>query len=274
MKKMIICLLVISLLLPASALAEGIPYLDDLRGLLGSEVSIWSHFETLTITTSEYRLSANVRVDADGEARRITGAVSVTADGRTQNGSLELIVGRKALYFKTDIIRTLPNLPSAYAVDIAPDRWYAADWGELEEYISGADRGVLRSAASGLIDGGGDAAKLEALISAGNTDVLTKAFSGMGIGHRPDGSSELWLNISSEDMAALTGEAAAVSHGATWRGGAIESARTVVLLPDGTEYISEITGGQALFAEKVELPIAAVNFVDTLHTVKRNMRTQ
>lgn len=271
MKKIIIFLLVISLLLPASALAEGIPYIDDLRGLLGSEVNVWSHYETMTVTTQEYQLSANVRVDADGEARRIAGTVSVTAGGRTQNGSLELIVGRKALYFKTDIIRMLPNLPAVYAENIAPDRWYAADLGELEEYISGADRGVLRSAAAGLIDSGADAAELEALISAGNTDALIRAFSGMGIGHRPDGSSELWLNISSEDMAALTGEAAAVSHGATWRGGAIESARTVVLLPGGTEYISEITGGQALFAEKVELPVITVNFVDTLHTVKRSI---
>ncbi|MCH5188199.1 MAG: hypothetical protein J1F63_07320 [Oscillospiraceae bacterium] len=271
MKKLIIFLLASVLLLPASAFAEGSPYLDDLRGLLSSEVNVWSHNEIMTVTTPEYQLTADVRVNADGEARRMAGTVSVTAGGLTENGSLELIVSRKALYFKTDIIRMLPNLPAAYAVGIAPDRWYAADWGELEEYISGADRGVLRSVAAGLIDGGTDAAGLETLISEGNAKAMNRAFSNMVIVSRPDGSSELRLNISAEDMEALTGEAVEVSHEATWRGGSVESANTAIVLQDGTKYASEITGGQALFAEKVELPADTVNFVDVLHTVKRNM---
>ena len=62
-----------------------------------------------------------------------------------------------------------------------------------------------------------------------------------------------------------------MSHEATWRGGSVESARTAIVLPDGTKYTSEITDGRALFAEKVELPAVTMNFVDTLHTVKRNM---
>ena len=207
MKKIIIFMLSLVLLLPASAFAEGSSYLDDLRGLFSSEVSIWSHREIMTVTTPEYQLIADVRVDADGEARRMAGTVSITAGGRSENGSLELIVSRKALYFKTDVIQMLPNLPAAYAANITPDRWYAVDWSELEEYISGADRGVLRSAATGLIDGGADVAGLKSLIAEGNIKAMTRAFSGMGLVHRPDGSSELRLNISAEDMAALAGEA-------------------------------------------------------------------
>ncbi len=263
------------------------PALNDLLTLLRTSVGVYSHDETLRVEAAGLTITAEGSVDADGETRRAEAAVTVEGAGRAESGSAEVIVTRESLYFKTDIFPRLAGIaPAAWVSGVAADTWYRADWGELEEMLSGADGGTLRAAAIDLIDGGDDLASLEGLLSglfdgldtdsAASAEELARGIAAakqafgpdaLGVSHRPDGSDEVWLNADGDVISYLTeGRWTSLSYGATYSGGAAVTGRIAIKTADAA-ISSEIRQGRALFAEKTLLPDEAVNFVDTLYTI-------
>lgn len=268
------------------------PSLKALREILENPLKIYAQNETTKIMSSEFTLTAKTQTTSDGEAQSSQGNVELTVGESSVSGNIELILTKERLLFKTDIIEKLGDaLPSGWAVNIPADKWMSAEWGELEEYISGADRGELKSIAETLLNGTSEIDLIDELIGSVTADLdpdsaasarqipanlaaISEIFGADSLRVTPnaDGTAEMRLTISRDASASLIGGGGAyLSYSATYSGGVDIASETVIEYGEGSGEIrieSSVRGEIGTLVEKILIPDTTVNFVDVLYTLQ------
>ncbi len=269
----------------ARSIANACPDLNMLAKLYENPAKIYTHTETTRVYAPDYAITAKAETTADGEAQRSVAAAEITVGGQTASGSIEVIVTRNELMFKTDLAEKLGDaLPEAWAKYVKADKWYSADWGELEEYISGSDSGFLAAAVGGALDETDGRNLVNGLISSVTEgldpnsaadarlipvglEAVSRIFGAdkLKITRNSDGSAEMRLNFSREDSESLIDGGAYLSYSATYSGGVAIASEAIIEFGE-FRFENSARGSAEGIIEKIELPASTVNFVDVLYT--------